>query len=149
VPSLATEVPTVENGGISRDGLRYTFKLRKGVKWHDGKSPLADVAFTYQAVMNPAVDVRGRAGGTRSPLSRRRTTPPSCFASTIDARPSSTAWPRSILPRHILGEAGVDIKTHKWFRRRWVWGPSCSRRCRESHRAREEPELPGSPAGRT
>ena len=30
VPSLATEVPTVDNGGISSDGLTYTFKLREG-----------------------------------------------------------------------------------------------------------------------
>src|SRR5690606_22398161 len=28
VPVLATEVPTAENGGISEDGLTWTFKLR-------------------------------------------------------------------------------------------------------------------------
>jgi peptide/nickel transport system substrate-binding protein len=27
---LCTEVPTVDNGGISKDGLTYTFKIRKG-----------------------------------------------------------------------------------------------------------------------
>src|SRR6266508_963572 len=62
-PGLATEVPTVENVGVSRDGLRYTFKLRKGVKWHDGKPfTSADVAFTHKVVMDPGVDVRGRVG---------------------------------------------------------------------------------------
>src|SRR5215471_8431270 len=65
VPSLATEVPTLDNGGISKDGLRYTFKLRRGVKWHDGQPfTSADVAFTHTVLMNPDVDIRGRAGWT-------------------------------------------------------------------------------------
>ena len=33
---LAAEIPTVENGGISADGLTYTFKLRDDLKWSDG-----------------------------------------------------------------------------------------------------------------
>jgi ABC-type transport system substrate-binding protein len=33
VPDLATEVPSVENGGISEDGTVYTFRLRKGVRF--------------------------------------------------------------------------------------------------------------------
>ena len=32
----------------SDDGLVYTFKIKDGIKWHDGKPPTAeDVAFTY------------------------------------------------------------------------------------------------------
>ena len=34
---LTTEVPSRENGGISGDGLVYTFRLRNDVKWHDGR----------------------------------------------------------------------------------------------------------------
>jgi peptide/nickel transport system substrate-binding protein len=54
VPNLATEIPTVENGGISEDGLTYTFKLRDDAKWHDGE-PLtaADVVFSHNTIVNP------------------------------------------------------------------------------------------------
>jgi peptide/nickel transport system substrate-binding protein len=49
VPQLATEVPTVENGGISADGKTITFKIREGVKFHDGTEMTpTDVAFSFQ-----------------------------------------------------------------------------------------------------
>lgn len=36
VADLAAEIPTVANGGISADGLTYTFTLRDGLMWDDG-----------------------------------------------------------------------------------------------------------------
>jgi peptide/nickel transport system substrate-binding protein len=63
VPILAAEVPTTENGGIRRDGLTITYKLRHGVHWQDG-APFTsrDVAFSYRAIMNPATAVATRHG---------------------------------------------------------------------------------------
>ena len=49
VPNLATEVPSLENGGISADGKSFTFKVRQGVKFHDGSDmTVDDVAYTFQ-----------------------------------------------------------------------------------------------------
>ncbi len=55
VPILAAEVPTVPNGGIARDGLSVTVKLKHGVQWHDGKPFTADdVVFTWEYAADPA-----------------------------------------------------------------------------------------------
>ena len=49
VPMLATEVPSLANGDISADGMTYTFKIRPGVKFHNGDPLTAhDVAYTFQ-----------------------------------------------------------------------------------------------------
>ncbi len=39
---------------VSKDGLQYTFTLRDGVKWHDGKPvTVEDVKFSFDAIMHP------------------------------------------------------------------------------------------------
>jgi peptide/nickel transport system substrate-binding protein len=63
VPNLAARVPTLENGGISPDGLVWKIELKKGVKWQDGAPFTAkDVEFTYQTIVNPNVAIRSRSG---------------------------------------------------------------------------------------
>ena len=63
VPELATDVPTLENGGISKDGLTITYHLRKGVQWQDGAPFTADdVIFSWQQIMNPNNFVPSRLG---------------------------------------------------------------------------------------
>jgi len=43
-----------ESYTVSKDGLTYEFKIRKGIKWHDGKELTArDVKFTFDAIVDP------------------------------------------------------------------------------------------------
>jgi peptide/nickel transport system substrate-binding protein len=58
VPDAVSEIPTVENGDVSKDGLTIRYKLRHNIKWHDGE-PLtcADMAFTWQVMINPKNNV--------------------------------------------------------------------------------------------
>jgi len=58
VPELAEQVPTVENGGISKDGLVYRFKIRKGVKFHSGSS-LTPEGVRYSFLRNMITDPDG------------------------------------------------------------------------------------------
>jgi peptide/nickel transport system substrate-binding protein len=54
-PALATEIPTVENGGISEDLTTITWTLQEGVLWSDG-TPLTadDVVFSWEYCSEPA-----------------------------------------------------------------------------------------------
>ncbi|MGB6986139.1 MAG: peptide ABC transporter substrate-binding protein [Candidatus Aquilonibacter sp.] len=63
IPDLAAEVPSLENGGISKDGLTITYHLRKDAKWSDGQPVTsADVKYTWQQIMDPANNVVSRHG---------------------------------------------------------------------------------------
>jgi peptide/nickel transport system substrate-binding protein len=54
VPILAAEAPSVQNGGVAKDGMSVTWKLKKNVVWHDGKPFTADdVIFNWEYVMDP------------------------------------------------------------------------------------------------
>ncbi|MEY4154154.1 MAG: Oligopeptide-binding protein AppA precursor [Pseudomonadota bacterium] len=55
VTILAAEVPSLANGGVSRDGKSITWKLKRNVQWHDGVAFTADdVVFTAAYAADPA-----------------------------------------------------------------------------------------------
>jgi len=52
---LATAVPSLANGGISRDGKTIVYRLRANATFSDGVPATArDVVFSWQQVLNPA-----------------------------------------------------------------------------------------------
>ena len=52
---LAKEIPTLENGGVSKDFTTVTWKLIDGLKWSDGSSVTADdVVFTSKYMADAA-----------------------------------------------------------------------------------------------
>ncbi|CCE11952.1 putative oligopeptide-binding protein appA precursor (ABC superfamily) [Bradyrhizobium sp. STM 3843] len=54
VPILAAEIPTKENGGLAADYSWVIWKLKPGVKWHDGQPFTADdLIFNWQYAVNP------------------------------------------------------------------------------------------------
>ncbi len=63
VPDLIEEIPTVENGGISRDYLTYTYHIRRNARWHDGVPVTSyDAKFSYEVMMHPQINVETRQG---------------------------------------------------------------------------------------
>jgi peptide/nickel transport system substrate-binding protein len=54
IPELAEEVPTVENGLVSEDGLTVTYHLKEGLLWSDGTPVTCDDAvFTWEVATAP------------------------------------------------------------------------------------------------
>jgi peptide/nickel transport system substrate-binding protein len=125
VPVLATEVPTLENGGIVLDGagMTITYKLRPGVLWHDGQPfTSADVAFTWRAVKDPAFIAESK-DGTEEIVAIK--TPDAltviCRYATVSPTFATTLFTFGILPRHLL--EGVDLNTSSYGDRPIGTGP--------------------------
>lgn len=84
IPSLAIEVPSVENGGISDDGLVYTFKLREGVRFHDGTElTAADVKYSWDRAMEMDLP-EGNAGALSDVIQATEVVDPMTFRVTLN-----------------------------------------------------------------
>jgi peptide/nickel transport system substrate-binding protein len=98
----------------SKDGLQYTFALRKGVKWHDGRDfTSADVAFSILTLKQ--VHPRGR--GTFANVVEVKT-PDSYTAVIVLSKPAPflltalAATESPIVPKHLY--EGTDIAASKY-----------------------------------
>jgi len=105
---LAAEVPSLENGGVSPDGLSVTWKLKEGVKWSDGQPFSAeDVKFTFDYISDPATGATSFA--TYSAVERVEVIDE--LTVKVIFKEPNPAWSQpfvgydgQILPKHIFGD---------------------------------------------
>ena len=127
IPSLTSDLPSHEVGGLiydglvktdkdlnlapamaeswtySRDCLELTFKLRRNVKWHDERPFTADdVVFTYQTMINPKTPAPFKEGFL---LVEDVVAPDPYTVRVRYAKPYARAvetWDTEMLPKHLL-----------------------------------------------
>ena len=118
IPRLVTEMPTVENGGVSADGTVITMSLKPDMVWSDG-DPLdaEDFLFTYDMVMNTNNAVASTY--PFSEITSIEAPDPLTVVMTFQypfAPWVATLW-RGILPEHVLApvfEAEGTIDQAEW-----------------------------------
>jgi ABC-type transport system substrate-binding protein len=129
IPSLAEEVPSAENGGISEDGTVYTFKLKQGIKFAPPvdrevtaddfkwsfermmKEPLAPATFFYTGIMGAQDFMDGKA----DEIAGFKVVDDYTVEITLDAPDSSFLWAMtmpftSVMPKEWAAEVGKEIK---------------------------------------
>lgn len=111
VPMLATGVPSVENHGISPDGLTVTYHLRTGAKWTDGVPVTSrDVKWSWQAIVNRDNNVVSRHGYDyiKSIDTPNATTVvvhlKTKFAPFVNTFFAMSDQPMPVLPAHVLSQ---------------------------------------------
>ena len=71
LPTLATEVPTKENGGLSDDLTKVTLNLRDDVLWSDGEPFTADdVVWTWQWINDESNGAMDQLDMEQDPVNR-------------------------------------------------------------------------------
>ena len=124
VPVLATELPTLDNGGLSADYLTVTWKLREGLKWSDGEPITSDdIRFTVEVLSNPDSGALNGVGGFD--LISNVETPDDLTAVLTYSSPYAgylDQFAYGLLPRHATG-APEDMPGWEWNRKPVGAGP--------------------------
>ena len=106
--NLQLEGVMAEAWEISPDNLTITFRLRKGIKWHDG-APFtsADVLFTYQMYIDPQVPTSYAEDFKQ--VAHAEAPDPYTFRVTYRQpyAPALESWGAAIHPKHLLD--GKDV----------------------------------------
>ncbi len=103
VPVLAAEVPSRANGAVAADGRSVTWKLKRGVTWHDGQPFTADdVVFNADYIRDPAT-----AATSAGTVADMRFVKLDSHTVRVEFDKPTPFWPGSyaalmILPRHVF-----------------------------------------------
>ncbi|MBN1287390.1 MAG: peptide ABC transporter substrate-binding protein [Anaerolineae bacterium] len=117
---LVTEIPSLDNGGISADGTTITLTLRDDIVWSDGE-PItsADFVFTYDMYMSDA-----NAPISRDPYDKIESIEAPDAATVVIKFPEPYApwlglFLKGILPKHVLQpvfDADGTLDAAEWNR---------------------------------
>ncbi|MGQ0639657.1 MAG: peptide ABC transporter substrate-binding protein [Gemmatimonadaceae bacterium] len=115
IPLLAREIPTFDNGGVvlrNDGGMDVTWRLRPGVRWHDGRPfTSADVQFTVQAINSPEYNPESADGFDRI----TSVDTPDSLTAVVHYRevyaPYQLQFIRGTLPKHHLEGRDIDRAT--------------------------------------
>jgi peptide/nickel transport system substrate-binding protein len=128
LPILAAEVPSRQNGGLSEDGKSVTYKLKKDVKWADGKPFTAeDVVFTWQFASNKETGSTNQ--GVYSTIEKAEAVDPLTVKLTFKGATPGWYVPfvghtGMVLPKHALAEyAGPKAKDAPFNLKAFGTGP--------------------------
>ena len=109
VPSLA------ESWTVSRDELTYTFKLRKGVKFHDGSDMTSkDVKATYDKIIFPPAGVGSTRKGAYAVVAAVEAPDPSTVVFKLKY-PSASLLAGLASPWNFIYKADILAKDMNWF----------------------------------
>jgi peptide/nickel transport system substrate-binding protein len=104
-----------ESWTISKDAVTYTFKIRKGVKFHDGSDLTSkDIKATYDRIVNPSPEVKSLRKAAYAAVRSIETPDPSTVVFKLK-------WPESSFllnlasPWNFVYKADILAKDQKWY----------------------------------
>jgi peptide/nickel transport system substrate-binding protein len=113
-----------ESYALSDDKLTLTFRLRPGVRWHDGREVTAeDVVFSVAQARDPVVENRPFLPLFRDVVAVEALDSRTVRAKYAEATPDALeAWRLPIIPRH-LAETGAELIAGEFARHPVGCGP--------------------------
>jgi peptide/nickel transport system substrate-binding protein len=112
-PKIVGDV--AESWTVSKDGLSYTFKLRKGVQFHDG-SPLTarDIKATYEKIIFPPQGVVSARQASYAVVDKIDT--PDVYTVTFRLKHTSASFLANLAsPWNFIYKADILAKEPRWY----------------------------------